>query len=92
MIVELGHFAVILALAVAVIQSTVPLIGAQRRNAAWMAVGDPAAVVQFLLVGFSFAALTYAFVVSDFSLVAGGQQFAHAEALALQDLGRLGEP
>lgn len=68
MIVELGHFALILALAVAVIQSTVPLIGAQRRNAAWMAVADPAAVVQFLLVGFSFAALTYAFVVSDFSL------------------------
>ncbi|MBD1205121.1 MAG: heme lyase CcmF/NrfE family subunit [Rhodobacteraceae bacterium] len=68
MIVELGHFALILALAVAIIQSTVPLIGAQRRNAAWMAVGDPAAVVQFLLVGFSFAALTYAFVTSDFSL------------------------
>ncbi|NBE08835.1 heme lyase CcmF/NrfE family subunit [Paragemmobacter ruber] len=68
MIVELGHFALILALAVAIIQSTVPLIGAERRNAAWMAVGDPAAVVQFLLVGFSFAALTYAFVVSDFSL------------------------
>lgn len=68
MIVELGHFAVILALAVAIIQSTVPLIGAQRRNAAWMAVGDPAAVVQFLLIGFSFAALTYAFVTSDFSL------------------------
>ncbi|WGV17145.1 heme lyase CcmF/NrfE family subunit [Fuscovulum ytuae] len=68
MIVELGHFALILALAVAIIQSTVPLIGAERRNAAWMAVGDPAAVVQFLLVGFSFAALTYAFVMSDFSL------------------------
>ncbi|MCZ8080746.1 MAG: heme lyase CcmF/NrfE family subunit [Rhodobacteraceae bacterium] len=68
MIVELGHFALILALAVAVIQSIVPLVGAQRRNAAWMAVGDPAAVAQFLLIGFSFAALTYAFVVSDFSL------------------------
>ena len=68
MIVELGHFALILALAVAVIQSVVPLIGAERRNAAWMAVADPAAVVQFLLVAFSFAALTYAFVVSDFSL------------------------
>jgi len=68
MIVELGHFALILALAVAVIQSIVPLVGAERRNAAWMAVADPAAVAQFLLVGFSFAALTYAFVTSDFSL------------------------
>mgnify|MGYP006214610773 CR=1 FL=1 len=57
MIVELGHFALILALAVAVIQSIVPLIGAERRNAAWMAVAEPAAVTQFLLIAFSFAAL-----------------------------------
>ena len=68
MIVELGHFTLILALAAALIQATVPLIGAQRRNAAWMAVADPAAIAQFLLIGFSFVALTYAFVTSDFSL------------------------
>jgi cytochrome c-type biogenesis protein CcmF len=68
MIVELGHFALILALAVAVVQTTVPLVGAARRNAAWMAVAEPAALLQVLLVAFSFAALTYAFVVSDFSL------------------------
>jgi cytochrome c-type biogenesis protein CcmF len=68
MIVELGHFALVLALGVAIVQSVVPLIGAERRNAAWMAVADPAAVTQFLLVAFAFAALTYAFVGSDFSL------------------------
>jgi cytochrome c-type biogenesis protein CcmF len=68
LIVELGHFTLILALAAAVIQATVPLIGAHRSNAAWMAVADPAAMAQFLLIGFSFAALTYAFVTSDFSL------------------------
>ncbi|MES2844535.1 MAG: heme lyase CcmF/NrfE family subunit [Pseudomonadota bacterium] len=68
MIVELGHFALVLALAVALIQSTVPLIGAGRRNAAWMAIADPAAVTQFLLIAFAFGALTYAFVTSDFSL------------------------
>ena len=68
MIVELGHFALILALAVAVVQTLVPLIGAQRGNAAWMAVAQPAAMVQLLLVGFAFAALMHAFIVSDFSL------------------------
>ncbi|MDP3262950.1 MAG: heme lyase CcmF/NrfE family subunit [Tabrizicola sp.] len=68
MIVELGHFALVLALSVAVIQSTLPMWGAWRRDARMMAVGEPAAVIQLLLVGFAFAALTYAFVVSDFSL------------------------
>ena len=68
MIVELGHFALILAFAVAVVQTTVPMVGAQMRWAGWMAVARPAAVVQALLVAVSFAALTYAFVTSDFSL------------------------
>jgi cytochrome c-type biogenesis protein CcmF len=68
MITELGHFALILAFMVAIFQMIVPLIGAQRGNAAWMAVADPAATTQFLLTAFSFAALTWAFVTSDFSL------------------------
>ena len=68
MINELGHFALILALAVAVAQSTVPMVGAWRGWRDWMALAAPAAVVQFLLVGFAFAALMHAFVVSDFSL------------------------
>ena len=68
MIVELGHFALILAFAVAVMQATIPMAGAHLRWAGWMAVARPAAVVQALLVAFSFAALTYAFVTSDFSL------------------------
>ena len=68
MIVELGHFALVLAFAVALVQMIIPMIGAQRRDARLMALADPAAIVQFLLIGFSFAALTYAFVVSDFSL------------------------
>ncbi len=68
MIVELGHFALILAFAVAIVQTVVPLVGAQKGWPGWMAVAEPAATVQFLLVAFSFAALTYAFVTSDFSL------------------------
>ncbi len=68
MIIELGHFALILAAFVGVAQMVVPLVGAHRGWRGWMAVAEPAAVVQLLLVGFSFAALTYAFVVSDFTV------------------------
>ncbi len=68
MIVELGHFALVLALGVALIQSILPLWGAYRRDPVIMAVAEPAAVIQLVLVLFSFGALTYAFVASDFSL------------------------
>ncbi|GIT91803.1 c-type cytochrome biogenesis protein CcmF [Jannaschia pagri] len=68
MIIELGHFALILAFAVAIAQTVVPLVGAHYRWSGWMAMASPAATIQVLLVGFSFAALTYAFVTSDFSL------------------------
>ena len=68
MIVELGHFALILALMVAVVQAVLPLWGAQARNGALMALAGPAAVAQFLLVAAAFGVLTWAFVVSDFSL------------------------
>jgi len=68
MIVELGHFALILALMVAIVQSTVPLWGAHRDDPRLMALARPAALIQVVLVGASFAVLTWAFVVSDFSL------------------------
>ncbi len=68
MIVEIGHFALVLAFSVAVFQMIVPMIGAHKNWSAWMAVARPAASLQFALVAISFAALTYAFVTSDFSL------------------------
>ena len=68
MIVELGHFALLLALVVAVLQMVVPLVGAQKRWTGWMAVAEPAALAQAALLVISFVALTYAFVVSDFSV------------------------
>ena len=68
MITELGHFALILAFVIACVQATVPLVGAHKRWSGWMAVGDTAAGLQFLMIALSFAALTYAFVTSDFSL------------------------
>ena len=68
MFIELGHFALILAFMVAILQMVVPFVGAQKDWKGWMAVAEPAASTQFLLIGFSFAALTYAFVTSDFSV------------------------
>ncbi|MDO9563019.1 MAG: heme lyase CcmF/NrfE family subunit [Bradyrhizobium sp.] len=68
MIIELGHFALILALMVAVVQSTLPLWGAHRGDARLMALAEPAALVQLVLVAASFGVLTWAFVASDFSL------------------------
>ncbi|MEM8979810.1 MAG: heme lyase CcmF/NrfE family subunit [Pseudomonadota bacterium] len=68
MIAELGHFALILAFVVAVFQMIVPLVGAARGNLAWMRSADTAASLQFALAAGAFGALTYSFVVSDFSL------------------------
>ncbi len=69
MIAETGLFALILALFVAAVQSTVPLMGAARGEAAWMKLGTSAAVAQFFLVGLAFAALIWAHVTSDFSVL-----------------------
>ncbi len=68
MIVELGHFALILALMVALVQATLPLWGAQTGDQRLMALAGPAAGLQLVLIAGSFAALTWAFVTSDFSL------------------------
>ena len=68
MIVELGHYALVMALAVSLLQSVLPVIGARRHDAALMQMAPPAAVAAFLLVLLSFIALTAAYVTSDFSV------------------------
>jgi cytochrome c-type biogenesis protein CcmF len=68
MIAEIGQFALILALVVALAQSVVPMVGAARDDAGMMALATSSAGALVLLLGFAFAALTHAFVVSDFSL------------------------
>jgi cytochrome c-type biogenesis protein CcmF len=72
MIPELGHFALILAFAVALIQGIVPLVGAQRApfagRAQWIALARPAAQTQFLLIAFAFACLAQSFLGNDFSV------------------------
>ena len=68
MIPELGRRAMILALCLAVVQGTLPLIGAWRGDSQWMGLAQPAAWGQFSFLAFSFACLTYAFMVDDFSV------------------------
>ncbi len=68
MLPELGQLALVLALLVAALQALLPLAGAHRGLAAWMAVARPAAYAQLLLVASAFAILTHGFVTQDFSL------------------------
>ncbi|MDB5626846.1 MAG: c-type cytochrome biosis protein CcmF, partial [Tardiphaga sp.] len=69
MIAEVGHYALVLALALALIQATVPVVGAYVRDAALMTVARSAALAQLLFVLVSFGALTALYVTSDFSVV-----------------------
>jgi cytochrome c-type biogenesis protein CcmF len=90
MIVELGHFALILGLMVALVQSTLPLWGAQRGDARLMALAGPAALAQAALVAFAFSVLTWAFVMSDFSLAVVYQNSHTAKPLLYKISGTWG--
>ena len=68
MIPELGHFALILALCVALAQSVLSFVGAAQGRAAWMDSVRPAAAIQATLVALAFGCLAYAFVSNDFSV------------------------
>ena len=68
MIIELGHYALVLALGVSALQAIMPVFGAARGDRALMEIGTVAAKATFLLVALSFGVLTYAHVTSDFSV------------------------
>ena len=69
MIPELGHFALIVALCIACVQAILPLIGAQRGDAALMGLARPAAQGQFVFVAIAFGCLAWSFVGNDFSVL-----------------------
>jgi cytochrome c-type biogenesis protein CcmF len=75
---EIGHFALILALSLALLQGVLPLVGAHRDNAALMSTARTAAVGQFVFVALAYACLTWAFLNNDFSVayVANHSQLA----------------
>ncbi len=68
MIVEIGHFALILAACVALVQGVLPLAGTINDNQRWQALAKPAATLQFLLIAFSFAVLAHGALTDDFSI------------------------
>jgi cytochrome c-type biogenesis protein CcmF len=68
MIPELGHYALVLALALGLIQSIVPVVGARSRDASLMRLANSTALMQFVFVAVSFSALTSCYVSSDFSV------------------------
>ena len=68
MSVELGHFALVLALGLSLVQSLVPMIGARRDDVRMMSVGSTSALAAFSMIAAAFASLTNAYVTSDFSV------------------------
>ncbi|HEY9379626.1 MAG TPA: heme lyase CcmF/NrfE family subunit [Burkholderiales bacterium] len=69
MIPELGHFALILALLLALTQGVLPLVGAARGMRSWMNIARPAAQAQFVLVALAFGCLAWSFANNDFSVL-----------------------
>ena len=68
MVPEIGHFALILALCVAIVQATVSIAGAQLGVKSWIAMAKPAAHAQVIFVVTSFICLMIAFIQNDFSV------------------------
>ena len=69
MIPEIGHFALTLALFLALIQGILPILGAARGDAVLMGMARPAALGQFVFVALAFGCLTQAFLANDFSVL-----------------------
>lgn len=69
MTVELGHYALVLALALSLVQSVAPLVGTRRGDERLMALADWLSPAIFLFIALAFASLTWAYVASDFSVV-----------------------
>ena len=69
MIPEIGHFALILALCVSVVQTVFPIMGAQMGYSRWIALARPAALTQLMFVAISYACLTMVFINHDYSVL-----------------------
>ena len=68
MIAELGHFALIIALGFALMQTLVPMVGSFKGYTRWMRLGHSLSYGQFFFIAISFGCLTAAFWLDDFSL------------------------
>ena len=90
MIPEIGHYALILALAMALVQATAAPLGARFRDGGLMALARPAAVAQFAFISAALACLMQAFVVSDFSVVTVADNSHSAKPLLYKFTGTWG--
>ncbi|MDP1653953.1 MAG: heme lyase CcmF/NrfE family subunit [Rhodocyclaceae bacterium] len=68
MIPELGHFALLLSLFVALAQGILSLVGAQRSQPQWIAFARPATTASFLLIAVAFGCLMWSFYTNDFTV------------------------
>ncbi|QWD94152.1 heme lyase CcmF/NrfE family subunit [Polynucleobacter sp. MG-Unter2-18] len=69
MIPEFGHYALILAFCIAIIQGTLPLVGAHQSRREWILLARPAAHAVFLLLAIAFVILAWSFYSNDFSVL-----------------------
>jgi cytochrome c-type biogenesis protein CcmF len=69
MVPEIGQFALIVALLLALTQAILPMMGASRGKQSWMAVAVPAGQAQFIFVAIAFCCLGYSFITNDFSVL-----------------------
>jgi cytochrome c-type biogenesis protein CcmF len=69
MIPEIGQFALVIALLLALTQATLPIIGASRGNRTWIALAVPTGQAQFIFVAIAFSCLGYSFITNDFSVL-----------------------
>ena len=92
MIPEIGQFALIIALMLALTQAILPMIGAARGNRSWMAVAAPAGQAQFIFVAIAFCCLAYSFITNDFSVLNVATNSNSQVATSLPAGGYLGIP
>ena len=68
MIVELGHLALVIALLISGLIAVFGLVGAAGNQSRYMSAASTLVVGQFVFIGLSYAVLTHAFLVDDFSV------------------------
>src|SRR5687767_14523345 len=69
MIPEIGQFALVIALLLALTQATLPLLGASRGRSTWVALAAPTGQAQFIFVTIAFCCLAYSFITNDFTVL-----------------------
>ena len=90
MIVEAGHYSLVLALILATVQSLLPALGAYRKDATLMLIGSPVSIAQFGFVLLAFIALILAYLGSDFSVLNVWQNSHSAKPLIYKFSGTWG--